>query len=95
MPERLSADQIAEGMRAIPLWDVVDDRIVRQFEFEDFVAALGFIAQVGALTEKADHHPEIVNVYNRVKISLWTHTEDGITELDLRLAEAINARQPT
>ena len=50
MPERLSADQIAEGMRAIPLWDVVDDRIVRQFEFEDFVAALGFIAQVGALS---------------------------------------------
>ena len=94
MPERLTQEQIAEGMTRLPLWEYVGDRIVRDFQFADFVAALGFIVEVGALAERASHHPEIINVYGHVKISLWSHDADGITARDLRLAEAISARVP-
>ena len=54
--------------------------------------AVGFIAQVGVLAERADHHPELSNVYNRVTITLSTHDEGGITERDIKLATEIGER---
>ena len=64
--------------------------ITRTFEFRDFVDALGFIAKVGGLAEQMNHHPEIVNIYNRVRITLNTHDSDGVTDLALKLAMEIN-----
>ena len=94
MRERLTPEQIAEGMTRLPGWTIEGDRLVREFQFADFVAALGFIVEVGALAERADHHPEITNLYSHVRIALWTHDAAGITTLDLHLAEAISARVP-
>lgn len=94
MPERLTDEQIADAMTRLPWWVYEGDRIVRDFQFADFVAALGFIVEVGALAERANHHPEIVNVYGHVRISLWSDDVGGVTPRDLRLAEAISARVP-
>ena len=93
-PERLADDRIAEGLARLPLWERQGDRLVREFQFADFVAALGFIVEVGALAERADHHPEIVNTYSHVRIALSTHDAGGITDFDLKLAEAISTRVP-
>ena len=94
MAEGLTEAQIVEGMARIPQWERVGDRIVRDFQFADFVAALGFIVEVGALAERAQHHPEITNTYGHVRISLTTHDAGGLTTRDLQLAEAISARVP-
>ena len=94
MADRLTEAQIAEHMERLPQWERDGDRIVRDFQFADFVAALGFIVEVGALAERADHHPEIVNTYSHVRIALSTHDAGGITDFDLKLAEAISTRVP-
>ena len=94
MTDQLTETQIAEGMARIPQWERQGDRIVREFQFADFVAALGFIVEVGALAERAQHHPEIVNTYGHVRIALSTHDAGGLTTKDLHLAEAISARVP-
>lgn len=94
MPERLTEQQITDGLARIPQWERRGDAIVREFQFADFVAALGFIVEVGALAERAQHHPEIVNTYGHVRISLSTHDAGGLTVRDLQLAEAISARVP-
>ena len=73
--------------------DVIDTlEIARQFKFKDFVGALGFIAQVGALQEQMDHHATITNTYADVKLALSTHSEGGITEKDIELAKKVSAR---
>lgn len=94
MPERLTDAQIVGGMTRLSGWTREGDRIVRDFQFADFVAALGFIVEVGALAERANHHPEIMNTYGHVRIALSSHDADGLTTRDLQLAEAISARVP-
>ena len=73
-------------------WRHDDNRLKRQFIFKDFVEAFGFMASVALLAEKADHHPNWSNVYNKVDVELTTHDAGNtVTEKDLALAEAINA----
>jgi 4a-hydroxytetrahydrobiopterin dehydratase len=67
------------------------DAIVKQFKFRDFVEAFGFMTRVALLAEKADHHPEWSNVYNKVEILLTTHDADGLSARDVALAKAIDA----
>ena len=67
------------------------DAITRQFRFDDFAQAFGFMASIAIIAEKMDHHPEWSNVYNRVDIFLTTHDADGLSERDSKLAEAIEA----
>jgi 4a-hydroxytetrahydrobiopterin dehydratase len=64
--------------------------LTRNFRFEDFSAAFGFLARVALHAEKVDHHPEFTNVWNRVDFRLTSHDAGGVTERDLKLAEAIN-----
>jgi 4a-hydroxytetrahydrobiopterin dehydratase len=71
-------------------WAVVDGKLHRELEFKDFVEAFGFMAKVALLAEKADHHPNWSNVYNKVVIDLVTHDQGGITDKDNDLAAAIN-----
>lgn len=97
MPEkrkRLTDSEIAAALVRLPGWRREGDRIVRDLQFPDFVAALGFIAQLGALAERANHHPELTNVYNKVTVALSTHDAGGITGMDTALAAEINARVP-
>jgi 4a-hydroxytetrahydrobiopterin dehydratase len=65
--------------------------LTRTLRFEDFSEAFGFLARVALHAEKADHHPEFTSVWNRVDFRLTSHDAGGVTERDVKLAEAINA----
>ena len=67
-----------------------DDAIVRSLKFADFNAAFGFMTRVALWADKADHHPEWSNVYNRVEVRLTTHDAGGVTDKDLALARFID-----
>jgi 4a-hydroxytetrahydrobiopterin dehydratase len=66
------------------------DAITRKFVFQDFNAAFGFMTRAALVAEKLDHHPEWFNVYKTVEVTLATHDAGGVTELDIKLAEAMN-----
>ncbi len=74
-------------------WNSLEDRdaIRRYLEFRSFNAAFGFMSRVALKAEKMDHHPEWCNSYNKVRITLTTHSSGGITELDIKLAKFIDA----
>ena len=72
-------------------WDVKRDAIARSFRFQDFQEAFAFMTRVALAAEKADHHPEWTNVYNRVDILLTTHDAGGLTRRDAELAKSIDA----
>ncbi len=72
-------------------WDLVSGKLHRELEFANFVDAFAFMTAIAIHAEKADHHPEWSNVYNRVTIDLVTHDVDGITQLDLDLAAKIDS----
>lgn len=93
MIPRLDDDQRALALRDLPEWTPVQepDGIRRLFIFKDFNAAFGFMTKVALLAEKADHHPEWSNVYNRVDITLTTHDAGGLSRRDIDLAAAIDA----
>ena len=86
----MSQDKIDTALRELPDWKGEETRIVRQFVFKDFVEAFGFMSSVALLAERANHHPEWSNVYNRVSIELTTHDAGGLTERDFKLAAAID-----
>jgi 4a-hydroxytetrahydrobiopterin dehydratase len=65
--------------------------LLRTFKFKDFSEAFGFLARIALHAEKADHHPEFTSVWNRVDFRLTSHDAGGVTDRDLKLAEAINA----
>lgn len=89
--EALSEAERADALDGLPDWDYDDgrDAISREFMFDDFNQAFGFMTQVALLAEKADHHPEWSNVYNRVTILLTTHDAGGLSSRDVEMAEAI------
>lgn len=93
MVEKLSEPERAEALAALPDWthDVERDGITRTFRFKDFVEAFGFMSRVALMAERADHHPEWSNVYNRVTILLTTHDAGGLSARDIALAKEIDA----
>ena len=92
MVEKLTADERAAALKELSGWQMVDgrDAIQRSFKFKNFNEAWGFMNRVALLAEKADHHPEWFNVYNRVDILLTTHDCNGLSERDVALARAVN-----
>lgn len=72
------------------LWSIKEGKLYKEFKFADFVSAFGFMTQVALLAERANHHPEWFNVYNKVAISLTTHDAGGISNRDFQLAEEIS-----
>ncbi len=73
-----------------PRWELLGGALVNVVTCQGFVGALAFVSAVGALAEEADHHPDIDIRYNRVTLALVTHDSDGVTQLDLDLAKAID-----
>ena len=90
-PKALEASEIQAKLAELDHWTLVDGKLHRDFEFTNFVDAFGFMTSVALVAEKMDHHPEWSNVYNRVSVDLTTHDAGGVTELDFRLAAAMNA----
>jgi 4a-hydroxytetrahydrobiopterin dehydratase len=93
MVEQLSQAEREDALEGLPEWDHDDarDAITRSFTFDDFSQAFAFMTQVALLAEKADHHPEWSNVWNRVDILLTTHDAGGLSERDIEMAQAIDA----
>lgn len=93
MIEQLDEEERAAALDALGDWDYDEtrDALIRQFVFADFVEAFGFMTRVAILAEKADHHPEWSNVYNRVDVLLTTHDAGGLSKRDVALATAIDA----
>ncbi len=91
--EKLSAGERAGLAARLPQWKLVAgrDAITRSLQFADFNAAFGFMTRVAMLAEKQDHHPEWFNVWNRVDITLATHDAGGLSQRDIKLADAIDA----
>lgn len=90
----LQANAIDQALAATPHWSRREGKVCATFEFPSFVAAFGFMTSVALLAEKADHHPDWSNSYNRVDIALVTHSAGGITQKDLNLVTAIEALHP-
>ena len=92
MIAQLTAQERAELLPTLAGWahEPTRDGIEKQFVFGDFAEAFGFMASVAILAEKADHHPEWSNVYNRVHILLTTHDAGGLSQRDVDLARQID-----
>lgn len=92
MAEKLTPEARSAAMADLPGWTQADgrDAIRRRFSFKTFNQAFGFMTRCALVAEKMDHHPEWSNVYNTVDVTLSTHDAGGLTDLDIRLAKAMN-----
>ena len=90
---KLTEPEREEALAALPGWnhDSERDAIAKSFRFADFGEAFAFMTRVALEAEKADHHPEWSNVWNRVDIALTTHSVEGLTAKDVELARKIEA----
>lgn len=90
MSDPLSSDAVEKALGDLPGWSFSNDMITKQYEFDGFEQAFGFMAQVGLLAQAQNHHPELFNVFNKVTLSLSTHDAGGkVTAKDVELAKAI------
>ncbi len=87
---RLPENEIVQELKKLDGWKVVNGKVNKSFEFDDFVQAFGFMTRVAMEAEKMNHHPEWFNVYNTVRIDLVTHDVSGISNYDFMLAKTID-----
>ena len=85
---KLDDAEIRECLGGLAGWTIEDGKLHREFRFDGFVEAFGFMASLALVAERLDHHPEWSNVYNRVVVDLTTHDVGGISALDFELAAA-------
>jgi 4a-hydroxytetrahydrobiopterin dehydratase len=92
MAQKLTGEARKAAMAKLAGWSEVDgrDAIAKTFVFEDFNQAFGFMTRVALVAEKMDHHPEWFNVYKTVDVTLSTHDAGGLTERDVKLAQAMD-----
>jgi 4a-hydroxytetrahydrobiopterin dehydratase len=88
---KLSDAEIAQRIAAIASWKIVAGKLRREFVFDDFVRAFGFMSSVALIAERMNHHPDWSNSYNKVVIELMSHDVKGLSRRDFELAEAIDA----
>lgn len=91
-PALLPESELAEHLHDVPLWRKEGNSIVRDISTSDFAAAIGLVNAIALLAEKADHHPDLlIYGWNKVRITLSTHDQGGLTILDIRLAKQIDS----
>ena len=90
--EKLSTSEITSRLSEMDGWSLRDDggAISRSFKFRNFSQAFGFMTECALVAERMNHHPDWSNVYSRVDVVLSTHDVAGITELDFKLARAMD-----
>ena len=88
---QLSQADINEELKNLPGWSVVNEKLHKEFQFDDFNQAFGFMTRAAMEIEKMNHHPEWFNVYNKITIELTTHDAGGITKNDVNLARILNS----
>lgn len=88
--KKLTDTELNANLTELSGWTVEDGKLHKQFQFNSFVEAFGFMASVALVAESMNHHPEWFNVYNRVTIDLMTHDADGISGLDFELAKKVD-----
>ena len=86
------AQAAAPKLESLPDWSFKDKGIEKTYQFADFVTAWGFMSRCAILAEKANHHPEWSNVYNKVEVRLSTHDAGGLTDKDFDLAAQFEAQ---
>ena len=91
-PSALTGDARRNAIADLDGWQEMDGRnaIAKTFTFENFNHAFGFMTRSALLAERMNHHPEWFNVYKTVEVTLSTHDAGGVTELDIRMAEAMD-----
>jgi 4a-hydroxytetrahydrobiopterin dehydratase len=89
MAEALSEEEIGERLKVLPGWRVEGGELLKWFKFKGFPDAVAFLQRIVEPAERLNHHPDIENHYNRVRIALHTWSEDAITEKDFDLATEI------
>ena len=88
----LSSSEIDVKLKKLDNWKVENKSIVREYVLKDFKLALAFVNNVGKAAEEMDHHPDIlIHSWNKVKFTISTHSEGGLTEKDFKLAEKIES----
>ena len=90
MPKKLSADDRAAAVKRLNGWQAKGEAIEKTFAFADFNEAFGFMTRAALVAEKMDHHPDWSNAWNKVMVRLSTHSAGGVTEFDVKLAEAMD-----
>jgi 4a-hydroxytetrahydrobiopterin dehydratase len=91
MADILDADEIKQGLKRVPEWELTKKKsIERTFEFDDFTQAMDFVNSVAEIAEEEEHHPDIEIRYNKVHLTLSTHSEGGLTDADFDVAERID-----
>jgi 4a-hydroxytetrahydrobiopterin dehydratase len=88
MPQ-LSEAQIGDALKSLPGWEYRDNSLRKLFRFKEFMDGIRFISRVAEMAEAADHHPDMQVNYTRVTFICSTHSEGGVTDKDLRLAQQI------
>ena len=86
----ISNEEIKSNLSSLSSWAQEEKQIAKEFQFKDFAEALSFVNKLGSEAEKVNHHPDIfIHSWNKVRITISTHSEGGITEKDFQLAQKI------
>jgi len=88
---RLSQVDIGNELKGLSGWSIRNEKLHKEFQFESFNQAFGFMTRAAMEIEKMNHHPEWFNVYNKITIELTTHDAGGITKNDVSLAKILNS----
>ncbi len=90
----LSEDEIRTALDALPGWEHAEAAISRQYRLDGFAGAIAFVVRLSYAAEAANHHPDLDIRYDRVRITLSTHSEGGVTAKDVELARSIERLAP-
>ncbi|MGA0900217.1 MAG: 4a-hydroxytetrahydrobiopterin dehydratase [Luteolibacter sp.] len=90
MSELLEESELDDALKKCPEWEPEGKTITRTIEFEEFNDAVDFVNDLAEISDKAQHHPDILICYNKVTLTLTTHDAGGITELDIELAQRVD-----
>ncbi|MEJ2636729.1 MAG: 4a-hydroxytetrahydrobiopterin dehydratase [Calditrichia bacterium] len=91
--KKLSTEEIHHHLDELQDWKLEGSAIKKNWQFEDFRAAMKFINEVADLANRYDHHPELFNVYNKVSLKFSTHDAGGLTERDFKMAKEVDKIQ--